>query len=50
MSRIIEPDLVQFGSILLKYQLEILRGNEKVVAEPGIEPGTRGFSIRCSTN
>ena len=26
------------------------RRERKVVAGPGIEPGTRGFSIRCSTN
>ena len=24
--------------------------NKKLVARPGFEPGTRGFSIRCSTN
>lgn len=26
------------------------RGFKKVVAHPGIEPGTQGFSILCSTN
>ena len=25
-------------------------GGFKVVAQPGIEPGTRGFSVLCSTN
>ena len=25
-------------------------GGFKVVAQPGIEPGTRGFSVPCSTN
>ncbi|GAB56025.1 hypothetical protein GPUN_1909 [Glaciecola punicea ACAM 611] len=27
-----------------------LQGFRIVVPRPGIEPGTRGFSIRCSTN
>ena len=35
---------------LSKGQKNNIKQNEEMVPEPGFEPGTHGFSIRCSTN
>ena len=37
-------------SVWIKKALAFLQGLLRMVPRPGIEPGTRGFSIRCSTN
>ena len=44
--------LVQFGAYCTTVEVGVVvySMKRKMVAEPGIEPGTRGFSIRCSTN
>ena len=41
---------VLLKSVLFSEGLAEGSGDSFMVAEPGIEPGTRGFSIRCSTN
>jgi hypothetical protein len=38
------------GSPEMKNPLLLAEQRVKVVAQPGIEPGTRGFSVLCSTN